>query len=102
VAGGRRQATARSAAEAAGIKLASPMALVLRPRRLLTFSTGSRGRTEELLDEFALAHVDAMQAKRLGLGASVTLTVHGVPVRLESRVGASRAFGAELERVKRG
>jgi hypothetical protein len=41
-----------------------------------------------------------MTVKRLGLGAAVTLTLHGAPIKLESRVGAARAFALELERIK--
>jgi hypothetical protein len=100
--GGQRQTKARGDAEALGVKLSSPMAFVLTPARVLTFKTGGRGRTEELLNDFALADVDSMPVKRLGLGAAVTLTVQGATVKLESRVGASRAFAAQLERAKNG
>jgi hypothetical protein len=100
--GGQRQAKARGDAEARGVKLASPMALVLTPARVLTFKTGGRGKTEELLNDFALSDVDSMHVKRLGLGAVVNFTVLGATVKLESRVGASRVFAAELERLKNG
>jgi hypothetical protein len=97
--GGHRQATARAEADAAGVELTSPMALVLTSARLLTFETGGRGRTKRLLNDFDLDEVGPMQVKRLGLGAAVTLTVPGATVRLESRVGAARTFADELERV---
>ena len=100
--GGNRQARARGEADAAGIELTSPMALVLTSARLLTFETGSRGRTKRLLNDFDVSEVAGMQVKRLGLGAAVTLTVPGATVRLESRVGAARAFAAELERLTSG
>lgn len=100
--GGSRQAKARGSADAADIALVSPMAFVLTAGRVLTFGLGGRGKTKGLLNEFPLVEVGAMEVKRLGLGASVTLTLRGVPVKLESRVAASRAFAAELERVRSG
>ena len=100
--GGQRQAKARGDAGALGVKLSSPMAFVLTSARVLTFKTGGRGRTEGLLNDFAFSDVGSMHVKRLGLGAAVTLTVHGATVKLESRVGAARAFAAELERMKNG
>jgi hypothetical protein len=100
--GGQRQAKARGDAASAGVNLASPMALVLTSSRVLTFKTGGRGVTKELLDDFALSDVASMVVKRVGLGAAVTLTVRDATVKLESRVGASRAFAAELDRVKNG
>jgi hypothetical protein len=98
--GGSRAAKAVRSAADADIQLASPMGLVLTPTRLLTLRTGGRGVPKELLNAFPLDVVGSMQVKRLGLGASVTLNVGGVEVRLESRVGAARAFAAELDRVK--
>jgi hypothetical protein len=41
-----------------------------------------------------------MTVKRLGLGASVTLEIAGTEVRLESRVGASRAFADALAEAR--
>jgi hypothetical protein len=102
IVGGSRQATARGAADAADIALASPMAFVLTGSRLLSFGLGGRGKTKELLNEFPLSEVGALEVKRLGLGGSVTFPLRGVPVKLESRVGASRVFAAELQRVKGG
>jgi hypothetical protein len=98
--GGSRQAKARSAADAAGIELASPMAFVLMAGRLLTFELGGRGKTKALLNDFALGEIGGIEVKRLGLGGSVTLVLRGVPVKLESRVGAARAFAAQLERAR--
>src|SRR4051794_24109389 len=98
--GGGRAAKARGAAEAAGITLASPMAFVLTPRRLLTVETGNGGKVKRLLDEFPLAEVGEMQVKRLGLGAAVTISISATEVKLESRVGASREFAEALAQAK--
>ena len=100
VVGGERKASARRAADAAGILLASPMALVLTSERLVTVRIGGRGVAKELLNAFPLGDVGSMQVKRVGFGASVTLQLAGVPISLESRVGAARAFAEVLARVK--
>jgi hypothetical protein len=98
--GGARAGRARSLADAAGITLTSPMALVLTPRRLLTLETGNGGKVERLLNEFSVAEVGEMKVKRVGLGASVTITVTGVELRLESRVAASRQFAEILAQAR--
>lgn len=98
--GGRRSGGALREAAEAGITLSSPMALVLTGSRLITVQVGNAGKVKQVLDEFDLAEVGAMSVKRLGLGASVTLEIRGVDVRLESRVGASRAFAEQLAATK--
>lgn len=92
--GGSRAAKARRAVDSAQITLASPMGLVWTTERLLTLRTAGRGAVKELLNAFPLASVDSIEVKRVGLGAAVTITISGVPVRLESRVGAAREFAA--------
>ena len=99
VGGGRAGRAARDAA-AAGVTLASPMAFVLTPRRLVTVEIGNGGKVKRLLDEFDLGDIGPMVVKRLGLGASVTLAIAGTEVKLESRVGASRAFSDALAEAR--
>jgi hypothetical protein len=94
--GGGRAGRARTAAHDAGITLTSPMAFVLTERRLLTLRLGNRGQVVRLLNDFDLVEVGDMQVRRFGLGASVTLTILAVELRLESRVGASRDFAEAL------
>ena len=101
IAGGGRAARAARDATAAGVTLASPMAFVLTPGKLVTVEIGNAGKVKRLLDVFDLDDVGTMTVRRLGLGASVTLVLHGAEVKLESRVGASRAFAATLTRAKR-
>ena len=98
--GGGRSRSAVKDAEGSGIRLAPFMGFALTPTRVLVFETGNGGKVKGLLNEFSLRDVGPMEVKRLGLGASVTLTVLGTPVKLESRVGASREFAEELARVK--
>jgi hypothetical protein len=98
--GGKRAGNARRDAEAAGITLAGIMAFVLTPTRLLMLETGNGGKVKGLLNAFSLTDVGVMEVKRLGLGATVTIMVLGSPVKLEARVGASRAFADQLAQVK--
>lgn len=98
--GGGRAGRARGAAEDAGITLTSPMALVLTARRLLTVETGNGGKVKRLLNEFSITEVGEMRVRRLGLGASVTLSVVGAELALESRVGASRQFADVLAQTR--
>ncbi len=94
--GGSRAGRARQEAAAGGIELAAFMAFVLTPVRLLVVETGNAGKVKRLLGQFELDGVGPMTVARRGLGASVTLEIHGTVVRLESRVGAARAFADAL------
>lgn len=98
--GGARAGRARKAAEGAGIELASPMALVLTSCRLLTFETGRRGNVKAMLKELVLQEVGELAVRRVGLGASLTLTLRDTEIALESRVGASREFADVLSRAR--
>jgi hypothetical protein len=98
--GGGRAGRAAKEADAAGINLASPMAFVLTESRVVTVELGGGGKVKRLLNEFDLTDVGEMTVKRLGLGASVTLELAGVEVKLESRVGASREFADQLAEAK--
>jgi hypothetical protein len=98
--GGTRAGKATKAAEGAGIELASPMALVLTSRRLLTLKTGNGGTVKGMLNEFGLQEVGELLVKRVGLGASLTLTLRETEVALESRLGASRDFADVLARAR--
>lgn len=85
-------------AEKAGFTLASPMALALTQRRLLSLEIGSPiglgigGRVKKLVAAAPLAEVDSIAVKRLPLGQVVTVTVRGFPIELEANAlaGAGR------------
>ena len=105
--GGRKQQKAHSGAEEAGIKLASPGALVLTQKRLLTVQTGEAlgmgmgGSVKEVLSAVPVTDVDSFKVKRLLLGYVVTLTVRGSEFKLEANAAAGAKPMAEaLERAK--
>jgi len=91
--GGRKVVQQRRAAEDAGLKLTSPMALAMTDRRLLVLKIspiigmGKGGDVKELVSDVPVADVDSIQIKRLLVGKVVTVTVRGTPVKLE--VGAT-------------
>lgn len=92
--GASQQGKAKAAAEAAELQLASPMALAVTQRRLLTFSIsspiglGMGGDIKELLSGVPLADVDSIEIKRLALGKIVKLTVRGHEIKLETNAMA--------------
>jgi hypothetical protein len=87
--GAHQQGKAREGAKAAGFQLASPMALVLTQRRLLSFEIGSPigmgkgGAVKDLVGSAPIAEVDSIEVKRLLLGKVVNVSVRGVPFKLE-------------------
>jgi len=105
--GRRAQQKARGGAEEAGIQLASPGALVLTQKRLLTVQTGEAlgrgigGSVKEILSAVPLSDVDSIKVKRLLLGYVVTLTVKGSEFKLEANAAAGAKPMAEaFERAK--
>ena len=102
-----QQGQSRDGAEAAGFALASPMALAITDRRLLSFSMGAQagmgmgGGVKELVGEAPLSEVDAIKVKRLLLGKVVELQVRGESFKLEAGAGANVKGVAEaLERSR--
>ncbi len=105
--GGGKQQKAREGAEEAGLQLASPGAIVLTQKRLLTVQTGEAlgmgkgGSVKEVLSAVPITDVDAIKVKRLLLGYVVTLKVRGSEFKLEANAAAGAKPMAEaLERVK--
>jgi len=105
--GRHAQQKARGGAEEAGIQLASPGALVLTQKRLLTVQTGEAlgrgigGSVKEILSAVPLSDVDSIKVKRLLLGYVITLTVQGSEFKLEANAAAGAKPMAEaFERAK--
>ena len=93
---GRGQvAQASAGAEAGGFELASPMALAITDRRLLSLALGATagmgmgGEVKSVAGEAPLEAVDSIQAKRLLMGKVVKVTVRGHEFKLESGAGAN-------------
>ena len=100
---------ANAAGEAAGFPLASPMALAVTQRRLLSLKTGSPigfgigGKVKELAGAVPISEVDSVEVKRLGGGQTITITVGGTPVQVEANAMARAKELAEVfNRAKAG
>lgn len=105
--GAAKQRKARAGAEQAGFTLASPMALAITERRLLSLRIGSPiglgigGEVKELTDSVPLAEVDSIEVRRLLLGKVITLTVRGSSFDLEANAAAgANELIAEFNRAK--
>ena len=93
--GGSQMANAAAGAEAGGFALASPMALAITERRLLSLEMGAQagmgvgGGVKGLAGEAPLGAVDEIKVKRLLVGKVVTVIVRGNEFKLEAGAGAN-------------
>ena len=82
-------------AQNAGFALASPMALAITQKRLLSLSMGAQagmgvgGGVKELVGQAPLSEVDSLKVKRLLVGKIVEVTVRGETFKLEAGAGAN-------------
>jgi hypothetical protein len=96
-------------AAAGGLRVESNMAVVVTPRRLLTLKVafsalGAITAVKELLSAVPLRDVETVEAKRVGLGGNLIITLRGgEPFKLECQVGRARklveAFAATAARA---
>lgn len=105
--GAEKQKRSVDSALAAGFPLASPMALAITNRRLLSLGIsnpigfGIAVKVKELVGAVPLGSVDAIEVKRVALGTIVDVTIDGVPFTLEAGAGANaRGVAEALERSK--
>ena len=105
--GNRQQQNAQADAGEAGIQLASPGAVVLTDKRLLTVERGEAlgrgmgGSVNEVLRWVPLSDVDKVNVKRLLLGYVVTLKVRGSEFKLEANAAAgAKQLAQAFERSK--
>jgi hypothetical protein len=105
--GRKKQQKNVDAAEESGFGLASPMALVVTSRRLLSLKVtapvglGIGMKVQELVSAAPIGEVDSIEVKRLAMGKTVTVTVRGVPFVLEVGAGANAKGVADaLESAK--
>jgi hypothetical protein len=105
--GGRKVGQQRRAAEAAGLELASPMALTLTDQRLLVLrvsaplALGKGGDVKDLVSEAPLTDVASIDEKRLLVGKVVTVTVRGAAFKLEVGAGENvKGLADQFAQVK--
>jgi hypothetical protein len=107
--GGKKQRRQTEAAQDAGFELASPMALAVTQRRLLSIEIGAPiglgigGNVKRLVSAVPVSEVDSIEVKRLAVGRTLRLSVRGVEFVLEVGAGANANGVAEaLERARAG
>ena len=99
--GGKKQQANVEAAQQTGFELASPMALAVTQQRLLSISIaapiglGMGGKVKELVSAVPVSEVDSVEVKRLAVGKTITVTIHGTPFVLEVGAGANANGVAE-------
>src|SRR3954454_8562386 len=105
--GGKKQQQNVATAQEAGFELASPMALAVTRQRVLSLAIGAPiglgmgGKVKDLVSAVPISEVDSIEAKRLAVGKTVTVTVRGVPFVLEVGAGANVSGGVEaVEQAK--
>ncbi|MEP7115273.1 MAG: hypothetical protein ABI862_18570 [Ilumatobacteraceae bacterium] len=94
-------------AASVGFALASPMALAITQRRLITLSIGSPigmgigGKVKGIAGSAPLAAVDSIEIQRLAVGKVVTVTIGGEPFKLEANAAAdAKGLVAAFENAK--
>lgn len=97
------------AADQTGMRLETPMALALTPKRLLALSIsnpvgmGVSGEVRDVLSSAPIEEVDSIEVKRLPVGSRITLTVRGVAMKLEAGGGArAKPLAEAFDRLKAG
>ena len=99
--GGKKQQSQVEAAESSGFEIASPMALAVTQKRVLSLDIaapiglGMGGKVKGLVSAAPIADVDSIEVKRLAVGKTVTVTVRGVEFVLEVGAGANANGVAE-------
>ena len=99
--GSTQQQRANDSADAAGFALASPMALAITNRRLLSLSMGAQvgmglgGGIKELVGEAPLSDVDDVKVKRKLMGGQVEVTLRGEKFSVDYGAGANARGIAE-------
>jgi hypothetical protein len=92
--GGKERRNAHEAAEAAGLVLGSPCAVVLTNQRLLTVKIGAPigmglgGKVKEVLSSVPVADVAGIETKKVALRQNITLHVRGEAISLEANAAA--------------
>ena len=106
--GAHQQAEAHSGAADAGFELASPMALAITDRRLLSLELGAAktgvgaGDVKRLVSAVPLGAVEELKVKRLLVGRVVTLRINGHEFKLETGAGANVKGVQEAYEAQRG
>jgi hypothetical protein len=103
--GARWAGKQRAGAEAAGIQLGSPGAVVVTASSLVTMkvkvsATGAIKEVTEVLTVVPLGEVDSLAVKRMGLTGVLQITARGGSFKLEGRPGDMKELVQVFDRAK--
>jgi hypothetical protein len=105
--GSARRGRAHGAAKKLELRLKAPMAIALTQRRLITLKIGTptglgiEAKVTQLMSAVAIGDVDSIVAKHVARNYTITLTVGGIEIGLESNAASvARRFGAAFERTR--
>ena len=92
-------------AEAAGIEIGNPGAVVVTPSSLVTMKVkvSAMGAIKEITDVLSvvpLGEVDSLEVKRMGLGGVMEINAGGSSFKLEGKPGDLKELADVFERVK--
>ena len=99
--GSRKTHNESRAADGAGLQLANPMALAITESRLVVLSVsaplafGKGGDVKGFVSAVPLSEVESIEVKRLLVGKTVNLSVHGTSFKLEANATANAKGLAE-------
>jgi hypothetical protein len=105
--GGKWAGKSRDEAAGAGLRVASPMALVLTDRRIVVFTgktsaaSGKFTEITEMVSSAPFGDVQSIQVKRLLVGKTVSIAMEGGDVKLEVPAGNDpKGFAERFEQMK--
>jgi len=103
---GRRMAGKQhGGAEEAGIAVGNPGAVAVTPTSLVTMQVkvsalGAVKEVTEVLSIVALAEVDSLEVKRMGLAGVMEINARGGSFKLEGKAGDMKEFAEAFDRAK--
>jgi hypothetical protein len=105
--GGKKVGDQTKGAEAAGIVLGNPGAVIVTPTNLVTMQvkvsfTGQIKEITEILSTVPLTEVDSLEVKRMGAAGVMEISSHGTAFKLEGKAGDMKEFATAYERAKAG
>ncbi len=103
--GGKKVGDQTKGANAAGIVIGNPGAVVVTATSLMTMKVkvSMMGQIKEILEILStvpLAEVDSLEVSRMGAAGVMAISVHGSSFKLEGKAGDMKEFAKAFDRAK--
>jgi hypothetical protein len=103
--GGKKVGDQTRGAQAAGIVLGNPEAVIVTSASLVTAQVkvsmmGQIKEITEVLSTVPLAEVDSLEVKRMGAAGVMEINAHGSSFKLEGKAGDMKEFAAAFARAR--